>query len=46
MTRNARDVLRMLAPPLLAVALAFLLVHPVDLETPPPPLGPGVSSAP
>jgi hypothetical protein len=46
MTRNARNVMRVIAPPLLAAALAFLLVHPVDLETPPPPLGPSLSTTP
>jgi len=46
MNRTARDVLRLVAPPLLAAALAFLLVHPVDLETPPPPLGPSLSTTP
>ena len=46
MTRHARDLTRMLAPPLLAAALAFLLLHPVDLETPPPPLGSTMSTTP
>jgi hypothetical protein len=46
MTRKGRDVVRLLAPPLLAAGLVFLFVHPVDLETPPPPLGPSIGTAP